>query len=175
MKYLRYAVVVLAVVALIASVACKKTESSPTSSAAPAAAATTAKGGEKTDEGLPHPCTLVTTADAEAILGPGATVVRDSVTTCDLQAKNIFDGGLMSIKMEPASEDWAGTKEMTMKFDDKAKSVSGIGDDAYSFMGGMIIKKGNMEINVIATAYKSKVMPKEKAVEYVAKKVIAQL
>jgi hypothetical protein len=62
-----------------------------------------------------------------------------------------------------------------MKLDKDAKSVSGIGDDAYTFMGGLIFVKGTAQVNVIGSAYRSRVMPRDKAVECIAKKVIAKI
>lgn len=172
MTYLRHVVVLFLAAALLLLAACSKKE--PSSSGAPLNSSAVGDSDSRTPDNLPHPCTLVTVADAEAILGPGAKIVRNSDTECDIDAQNLRDGGI-SIKIEPAPEDFAGDKEVTMKLDKDAKSVSGIGDGAYTFMGGLIFVKGKAQVNVIGSAYRSKVMPHDSAVEYIAKKVIAKL
>jgi hypothetical protein len=69
---------------------------------------------------------------------------------------------------------WDGGKKVTMQMDRKSQQVTGIGEDAYTFMGGILFRKGSAQVNVIATAYHG-TKPKDEAVRYVAQKVAAAL
>jgi hypothetical protein len=48
---------------------------------------------------------------------------------------------------------WDGGKQSVFAMFPKEKSVSGIGDDAYTFMEGIVFHKGKVEVSVITTGY----------------------
>ncbi len=104
-------------------------------------------------KGLPHACDLLTAKDAEAVLGPGATVKRDSEDTCDLVTPNPL-GPTVSIKIEELSDTWDGGDFMTT-MDKEARKLPDIGEGGYTYMGGSIVfKKGRAEVSVITSNYK---------------------
>jgi hypothetical protein len=182
MSYPRPMAVLLALVLAIGFTACSNSSTStapaanaPQAStpAAQPAAQPAASAGATTDKGFPHPCTLLTQKDAEEVAGPGATVKRESVDECDVQATQ-WDN-VLSVKIEEVDlSTWDGGETM-MKFDKTAKKVAGIGEDAYSYMDGNIVfKKGKASVTVIVSAYKG---PKAKfdAAKYIAERVAAGL
>jgi hypothetical protein len=135
----------------------------------PAAAVATASSSKTP----PHPCTFLTAQDAEAVLGAGATVKRESDSECSLDTPSPL-GPSLGVKMEPVSDTWDGG-EMMMKFDKTARKVEGIGDSAYTFMGGSIVfKKGTVEVTVITTAYKG-AMSQFDAAKLIAERVAAKM
>jgi hypothetical protein len=148
------------------------------SSSAPATseagnAATEAAAAPAARAALPHACDLLTNADAETVLGAGATLKRNSETSCYLETPNPL-GPVVEVKIRELSDSWDGG-EMMMKFDKEAHKVQGIGDDAYAFGGGTIVfKKGGAEVMVITSAYNGD-MSKLDAAKYVAGKVIAAM
>ena len=123
---------------------------------------------------LPHPCTLLSQKDGEEVLGAGAQIKRDSDTACIIEAAN-GSGGAIEVKIEPLDSDsWNAGKKMILETHSKEKSLSGIGDDADTFLGGIMFRKGNANVSVITTAY-SGAKPKAEVAKYVADKVAAGL
>lgn len=140
-------------------------------SAAPAAAAEPAAA--PSSKALPHACDLLTAKDAEAVLGPGATVTRDSEDTCDLVTPSPL-GPTISIKIEELSDTWDGG-DMMLTMDKDAKKVPDIGEGGYTFMGGSIVfKKGRAEVSVFTTNYKG-ALSKFDAAKLIATRVAAAM
>jgi hypothetical protein len=168
---------VFASVLALGLVACSgaSTSTTPPANTAPASspAAQPAANAGTTDKGLPHPCTLLSQKDAEEVAGPGATLKRESVDECDIQATQ-WDN-VLGVKIEEVDlSTWDGGETM-MQFDKTAKKVAGIGESAYSFGDGNIVfKKGKAEVTVTIGAYKG---PKAKAdaAKYIAERVAAGL
>jgi hypothetical protein len=168
-------------IAVIAAVGCSSSKPAASDAAAPAAsaagqpatgqpAASPAPSGEKTDKGFPHPCTLLTPALAESVYGAGATIERNSIDDCMIKSPKPT-GGVLSVKIEELdATTWDGG-EMMKKFDKTVETIPGLGEGAYSYMGGSIIfRKGKAEISVITSAYDGP-MPKLDAAKLVAGKV----
>jgi hypothetical protein len=122
---------------------------------------------------LPHPCTLLTTKDAEEVMGSGAKLTRDSETDCDLQDDTF--GNILAVSIKPLDKDTWDGGEMMMTMDKEARKITDIGEGGYTFGGGTIVfKKGEAEVSVITSAYKG---PKEKleAAKIIGAKVAAAL
>ena len=71
-------------------------------------------------------------------------------------------------------KDWDGYKKSTFAMFPKEKSVSGIGEDAYTFMEGIVFHKGKVEVNVITGGYTGP-KPKAEVAKYIAEQVAARL
>jgi hypothetical protein len=138
-------------------------------SPAPAAAPAAPQAGKP----LPHACDLLTPKDAEAVLGPGASVTRDSESTCDLVTPSAV-GPTVSIKIEELSDTWDGGDFM-MSTDKTAQKLPDIGDGGYSYMDGSIVfKKGNAEVSVITSNYRGS-LSKLDAAKLIAARVAAAM
>ena len=167
----------LALVLVVPAVGCSSStpatsetgKSSEPAAGQPAVAAQAASQ-DKTDKGLPHPCSLLTPALAEAVYGAGATIERNSIDDCMIKSPKPT-GGVLSVKIEELdATTWDGG-EMMKKFDKTVATIPGLGEGAYSYMGGSIIfRKGKAEISVITSAYDGP-MPKLDAAKLVAGKV----
>jgi hypothetical protein len=152
------------------------------SKSTPTTSPNSAKGGAapaapvaSTSSGLPHPCTLLTAKDAEEVFGAGAQIKRDSDTSCHIEGANLITDGLIAVDIkliDPAA--WDGGKKSTFAMFPKEKSVSGIGDDAYTFMEGIVFHKGKVEVSVVTAGY---IGPKPKAdiAKHIAEQVAARL
>lgn len=85
-----------------------------------------------------------------------------------------FDS-VLEVKIEPLdASSWDGGKKLILETHPKEKSLTGIGEDAYTFMGGIIFRKGKAQVSVITTAYQG-AKPKDEAAKYIAEKVAAGL
>jgi hypothetical protein len=159
--------------AVIGLVACTKAAPSSGGAAEPAAAAAVAPAATPSPNALPHACDLLTAKDAEAVLGPGATVTRDSEDTCDLVTPNPL-GPTVSVKIEELSDTWDGGDTM-MAMDKDARKMPDIGEGGYTYMGGSIVfKKGKAEVSVITSNYKG-ALSKFDAAKLIAARVAAKM
>lgn len=171
----RFRISLLLIALMLAVVAAGCSKSTPATSGAEGANAAApaqppAAASAKTDEGLPHPCTLITQAVAEAVYGAGATIERDSVSACMIKSPSPR-GGLLEVKIDELdTTTWDGG-EMMAKFDKTVATVPGIGEGAYTYMGGSVVfRKGKAEVSVITSAYDGP-MGKLDAAKFVAEKV----
>jgi hypothetical protein len=161
--------------AVVSFVACTKPAPASEGAAEPAAAAAAAVAPAATpsSNALPHACDLLTAEDAEAVLGQGATVTRDSEDTCDLVTPNPI-GPTVSIKIEELSDTWDGGDTM-MAMDRDARKLPDIGEGGYTYMGGSIVfKKGKAEVSVITSNYKGP-LSKFDAAKLIAARVAAKM
>ncbi len=122
---------------------------------------------------VPHACNLLKDADAVAVLGEGASLKRDSESSCTLETPKPL-GPSIEVKIEPLSDSWdAG--DMMAKFDKSVRKLPDLGDGGYTFMGGSIVfKKGPWEVTVITSTYKGDKSPYE-AGRMVADRVAAAM
>ena len=157
--------------AVVSLVACTKPAPATERTAEPATAAEPA--ATPSPEALPHACDLLTATDAEAVLGPGATVTRDSEDTCDLVTPNPL-GPTVSIKIEELSDTWEGGDTM-IAMDKDARKLPDIGEGGYTYMGGSIaFKKGKAEVSVITSNYRGP-LSKFDAAKLIATRVAAAM
>ena len=168
----------VACVGVVGLVACSKpapTAGGGTAVEPGAAAPASAPAAESSSNALPHACDLLTAKDAEAVLGPGATVKRDSVSTCDLVTSDPYGlGPTISIKIEELSDTWDGG-DLMMTVDKGARKLPDIGEGGYTYMGGSIVfKKGKAEVSVITSAYKG-ALSKFDAAKLIAERVAAAM
>jgi len=83
--------------------------------------------------------------------------------------------GTIGVDIEPFDPStWDGGKKTTFVMFPKEKSVSGIGEDAYTFMGGIIFRKGKAKVTIITSAYLG-TKPKPDIAKYIAEQVAARL
>jgi len=168
----------VACVAVIGLVACSKPapEGGGGSAVEPAATApASTPAGDTSASALPHACDLLTAKDAEAVFGPGAKLVRDSVSTCDLAAADPYGlGPTISIKIEELSDTWDGGDFM-MTMDKEVRKLPDIGEGGYTYAGGSIaFKKGKAEVSVITSNYKG-ALSKLDAAKLIAGRVAAAM
>jgi hypothetical protein len=160
--------------AVVSLAAC--TKPAPTSEGAAEPAATTAAEPAATpsSNALPHACDLLTAKDAEDVLGPGATVTRDSEDTCDLVTPSAPLGPTLSIKIEELTDTWDGGDTM-MAMDKNVRKLPDIGEGGYTYAGGSIaFKKGKAEVSVIMSNYKGP-LSKFDAAKLIATRVAAKM
>jgi hypothetical protein len=154
--------------------ACSKS-TPPTSPNSAKSAAAPAASAAPTSSGLPHPCTLLTAKDGEEVFGAGAQIKRESDTSCDIQGANLLTDGIIEVEIEPLDPaTWDGGKQSVFAMFPKEKSVSGIGEDGYSFMGGIIFRKGKAKVTVTTTGYLGP-KPKAEVARHLAEQVAARL
>ena len=130
--------------------ACSKYTPTTSANSAKSAAAPAASNSS----GLPHPCTLLTAKDAEEVFGAGAQLKRHSDTTCMIEGADLLPDGLIAVTITLIDpKDWDASKKTVFATYPKEKSVSGIGDDAYTFSGGIVFHKGKVLVNVATSGY----------------------
>jgi hypothetical protein len=164
--------------AVISLVACSKP--APTAGAAGETAAAPAaeqaaaeQAATPSSKALPHACDLLTAKDAEAVLGAGASVKRDSEDTCDLVTPNPV-GPTLSIKIEELTDTWDGGDTM-IAMDKNARKLPDIGDGGYTYANGSIaFKKGKAEVSVITSNYRGP-LSKFDAAKLIAARVAAKM
>ena len=151
--------------------ACSK--STPPTSQNPATGA--AAPAASTSSGLPDPCTLVTAKDGEEVFGAGTQIKRNSDVSCLIEGANVLTDGHIGVDIKLIDpKDWDGGKKSVFAMFPKEESVSGIGDDAYTFMDGIIFHKGKVEVNVITSGYFGH-KPKAEVAKHLAEQVAARL
>jgi hypothetical protein len=127
-----------------------------------------------TSVALPHPCTLLTAKDGEEVFGAGAQIKRNSETSCMIYGAKPADGAI-AVEIEPLDPaTWDGGKKSTFAMFPKEKSVSGIGEDGYTFMEGIIFRKGKAKVTVTPSAYTGS-KPKAEVAKYIAEQVATRL
>ena len=149
----------------------KSTPSTSLGSAKNAAATPVAS----TASGLPQPCTLLTAKDFEEAFGPGAQMTPNKDNSCSITGpKGTVQGviGVAIVPLDPAN--WERSKQAVFAAFPKEKSVPGIGEDAYTFMDGIVFRKGKARVNVTTGAYTGP-KPKAEAAKHIAELVAARL
>jgi len=174
MTRLRFSFLAFVLVWVGSFLACSK--STPSTSASPAAsAAAPAAPVASTSISLPQPCTLLTAKDFEEAFGPGAQMTPNRDNSCSIEGpKGTLEGvmGVAILPLDPAK--WKRSKQTILAMSPKEKSVSGIGDDAYTFMEGITFRKGKANVNVTASAYTGP-KPKAEVAKHIAEIVAARL
>jgi hypothetical protein len=81
----------------------------------------------------------------------------------------------MVVAIEPLdAARWERTKQAILASLPKEKSVSGIGEDAYTFMDGIVFREGKAKVNVTVSAYTGP-KPKAEVAQHIAELVAARL
>ena len=151
--------------------ACSKSTPTTSANSAKSAAAPAASNSS----GLPHPCTLLTAKDAEEVFGAGAQLKRHSDTTCMIEGADLLPDGLIAVTITLIDpKDWDASKKTVFATYPKEKSVSGIGDDAYTFSDGIVFHKGKVLVNVATSGYLGP-KPKAEVAKHLAEQVAARL
>lgn len=135
-------------VAVLFSIGCSNSTSNPNTS--PAAAATTSSTAPG---GLPDPCSLITQPEVETAMGKGATMAsvynqRIGMQECHVKAASAGPVEEVIIVVHRVDQ-WDAIKKAMLPPSSNAKSVSGLGDDA--FVGravGYNVRKGNKYVQV---------------------------
>jgi hypothetical protein len=164
----------LSAVALVLLISCSSSTSSPAVSNASSTAAATAAAGA-----LPEPCSLITQAEVENVLGKGATMTpvanqRTGMHECRLKAATTGTIEVIVIVVHNADL-WDATKKAMLPPNSDAKSVSGLGDDA--FVGraiGYNVRKGNKYVQVFG-AVTNNDAANDKATRYLAERAASRL
>lgn len=83
--------------------------------------------------------------------------------------------GALAVDIEPLDPTTCnGGKKNILALLPKEKSVSGIGEDGCTFMGGINFRKGNAKVTVTTSAYTGP-KPKPEIAKYIAEHVAARL
>lgn len=163
---------VVGVCALLTLSGCSES-APPADDATPEAVQPARAATASSDGALPHPCTLLTGADAEEVLGPGANTTRNSDSSCLLRSAT--GSSEIGVKIEPLDLDvWDGGNTM-IAMDSEARKVPDIGDGGYTFGGGNIVfAEGPAEVKIIMSLYVGS-SPAFDVARVVARKVAAGL
>ncbi len=174
MTYLRFSVLAFVLIWAGSFLACSKSTPSTSPNTAKSAAAP-AMPAASTSSGLPHPCTLLTAKDAEEVFGAGAQIKRLSDTSCMIEGADVLPDGLIGVDIKLIDpKNWDADKKYVFATYPKEKSVSGIGEDAYTLMDGIVFHKGKVKVTVAANAYTGP-KPKAEVAKFIAEQVAARL
>ena len=174
MTYLRFSFLAFVLVWAGSFLACSKSTPSTSPNTAKSAAAP-ASPVASTSSGLPDPCTLLTVKDGEEVFGAGAQIKRNSDVSCMIEGANLMTDGQVAVDIKLIDpKDWDGGKQSVFAMFPKEKSVSGIGDDAYTFMNGIVFHKGKVQVSVITSGYLGH-KPKAEVAKYIAEQVAGRL
>lgn len=118
-------------------------------------------------------CSLLTQADLEAVMGKGATTnAYKPDTECILNGAGAMN--VLTVSVTTYGGDWANVKQGFKKSDPSSKDVSGVGEDAFTFMGGVVAKKGSRFVSV-GGSLSDGPMKQEDGAKYLAEKVVDKL
>ena len=173
------------VFAALALIACGKTEHATTTAAdnEVATSATqetttmdTSTTQADTATAAVHPCSLLTQADWDAVLGPGATAKEANEESCKAE-KSLGSGFEVVVRRaEDITRDMANDRQTALQ--PPATTLTGIGDEAYqSGNGNMVIaRKGSWYIRVSGGGVpKNPPKPLPEATKFLAERVVAKL
>ena len=128
-----------------------------------------------TSIGLPQPCTLLSAKDFEGAFAPGAQMTPNINNSCSIEGPKDALQGVMVVGIEPLdAARWERTKQAILANLPKEKSVSGIGEDAYTFMNGIVFREGKANVTVTVSAYTGPKPPADVA-RHIAELVAARL
>ena len=174
MTHLRFSFLAFVLISVGSFLACSQSTPTTSSNTAKSAAAPVAPAAS-TPSALPHPCTLLTAKDFEEAFGPGAQMTPNRDNSCSIEGpKGTLEGvmGVAILPLDPAK--WERSKQAVLTSFPKEKSLSGIGDDAYTFMEGITFRKGKANVNVTASAYTGP-KPKADVAKHIAELMAARL
>jgi hypothetical protein len=128
---------------------------------------------------LPEPCSLITQPEVETALGKGATmtaVYNERIDMHECRLKAATTGTIEVIVMiVHKAEQWDGVKKAMLPPSSDAKSVPGLGDDA--FVGraiGYNLRKGDKYVQVFGAVTNNEAA-NEKATRYLAERASSHL
>jgi hypothetical protein len=124
------------------------TPAEASTAATPAAANAAAAAPTPTDAGLPDPCTLLSNPDVTALTGRAVTQVdRDGLaaTAASRHCQWQLDSGDLAVFLSTTT-----TAEFAVR-DPAAVDVSGVGDEAYTSSGHLLVRSGRFQLDVYAT------------------------
>jgi hypothetical protein len=123
---------------------------------------------------LTHPCDILTEEDAQYVFGKGAHLVR-SGRMCNIQPEDnrFLTQGVIAVWLGNVNDqNWASAKGLAMMAKGMgAKQVGGLGDDAYIWLGRLLIKKGGAQAAV--SGWYADFAKKEEAIRYIGEKLLA--
>jgi hypothetical protein len=164
----------LGATAVLLAAACSSSTSTPSSSVTPSTASVATAVGA-----LPEPCSLITQPEVETALGKGAgmeAVYNQRIDMHECRLKPATAGAIEVIVMIVHKADsWDATKKAMLPPSSDAKSVSGLGDDA--FVGraiGYNVRKGNKYVQVFGAVTNNDEV-NEKATRYLAERASSRL
>jgi len=124
---------------------------------------------------LPQPCTLLSAKDLEGVFAPGAQLTPNPDNSCSIEGPQGKLEGVLGVLIQPLdAANWERTKHAILAAMPKEKSVPGIGEDAYTFMDGIVFREGKAKVTVTVSAYTGPKPPAEVA-RHIAELVAARL
>jgi len=149
--------------------------SQSTPARSPNTAKSAAAPAASTSSALPQPCTLLTAKDFEEAFGPGAQMGPNKDNSCAIEGPKGALEGVIGVKIAPLDAAlWERNKQAVLASFPKEPSVSGIGEDAFTFMNNIVFRKGKVRVTVTAGAYTGR-KPKFEAAKHIAELVAARL
>ncbi len=167
----------LFVAALWILTGCSKSASGPNTDSSSAGTSTASTSTTLT--GSPKPCSLITQAEVESVLGRGASMTADTnprtgMNECKLKLANGTDLDQLVMVIQPTNaQSWDMVKKTFMQ-DKKVKEVSGLGDDAINVGGyaGIWARKGDKYVQIFGSLKPER---DEKAELYLLERAVSRL
>lgn len=118
-------------------------------------------------------CSLISPADIEAVMGKGATTnAYKPDTECILNGAEAMN--VLTVSVTTYGGDWANVKQGFKKADPSSKDITGVGEDAFTFMGGVVAKKGSRFVSV-GGSLSDGPMKQADGAKFLAEKVVGKL
>ncbi|HYG98524.1 MAG TPA: hypothetical protein VD837_05280 [Terriglobales bacterium] len=118
-------------------------------------------------------CSFLSPADIEAVMGKGATTnAYKPETECIINGAAAMN--VLTVSVMTYGGEWSNVKQGFKKTDSSSKDITGLGEDAFTFMGGVVAKKGGKFVSV-GGALTDAPMKQLDGAKYLAEKVIAKL
>jgi hypothetical protein len=172
MTHLRFLFLVFVLVCAGSFLACSKSTPATSPGTAEGAAA---QATPVASTALPQPCTLLAAKDFEEAFGPGAQMTPNIDNSCSIEGPKGALQGMVGVSIQPLdAARWDRTKQAILANMPKEKSVSGIGEDAYTMMDSIVFRQGKANVTVTVGAYTGR-KPKAEVARHIAELVAARL
>lgn len=117
-------------------------------------------------------CSYLSQADIEAVMGKGATTEANlPETECILKGQGV---NVVTVTVMTYGGEWSNVKKGFKATDPSSKDIAGLGEDAFTFMGGTVAQKGQQYVSA-GGALSEGAMSLEQGSKFLVEKVIAQL
>lgn len=148
------------------------TQQKPVAAATEAQPATSAQETASTQSSIAV-CSLLTQADIESVMGKGATTnAYKPDTECILNGASPMN--VLTVSVTTYGGEWSNVKQGFKKMDPSSKDISGVGEDAFTYLGGVVTKKGGRFVSV-GGAITDAPMKQLDGARFLAEKVVAKL
>lgn len=117
-------------------------------------------------------CSYLSQADIEAVMGKGATTEANlPETECILKGQGV---NVVTVTVTTYGGEWSNVKKGFKASDPSSTDIAGLGEDAFTFMGGTVARKGQQYVSA-GGALSQGAMSLKQGSKFLVEKVIAQL